>query len=92
VKLLESHKFKPPSTKGKKIAKRKGPPRRPFRPKTIAKPNPPTTTKPKNTQKGPKKQKKPIVCYKCDKTGHKSLQCKIEQKINELFSGDPDLK
>jgi len=85
-------KIQAPSTKRKKIAKRKGPPRRPFRPKTIAKPNPPSTTKPKNTQKGPKKQKKPIVCYKCGKTERKSFQCKKEQKINELFSGDPDLK
>jgi len=37
-----------------------------------------------------KKQKKPIVCYKCGKTGHKSFQCKTEQKINELFSGEPE--
>ena len=36
--------------------------------------------------------KKPIVCFKCGKPGHKSFQCKTEQKINELFSGDPELK
>jgi len=42
-------KIQAPSTKRKKIAKRKAPLRRPFRPKTIAKPNPPTTTKPKDT-------------------------------------------
>jgi len=36
--------------------------------------------------------KKPIVCFKCGQTGHKSFQCKTEQKINELFSDDPGLK
>jgi len=85
-------KIEAPSTRRKKITKRKGPPRRPFRPKTVAKPIPRTTTKPKGKRKDSKKQKKPIVCYKCGKTGHKSFQCKTEQKINELFSGDPDLK
>ena len=85
-------KIEAPSAKRKKIAKRKWPQRRPFRPKTVAKPNPPTITKPKNTRKGSKKQKKPIVCYKCGKIGHESFQCKTEQKLNELFPGDPELK
>jgi len=38
------------------------------------------------------KPKRPIVCYKCGKTGHKAFQCKTEQKINELFSEDPELR
>jgi len=37
-------------------------------------------------------QKKSIVCYKCGRTGHKSFQCKTEQKINELYSGEPELQ
>jgi len=32
------------------------------------------------------------VCYKCGKTGHESFQCKTEQKINELFSEEPELQ
>ena len=39
-----------------------------------------------------KPQRNNIVCYKCGKTGHKSFQCKTEQKINELFSGEPELQ
>ena len=50
-------------------------------------------TKPiKAQQRKPNKTKKPIVCYKCGKTGHKAIQCKTEQKIHELFSEDPKLK
>ena len=30
--------------------------------------------------------------FQCGKPGHKSFQCKTEQKINELFFGDPELK
>ena len=33
-----------------------------------------------------------MVCYKCGKTGHKAFKCKTEQKINDLFSGDPEPK
>ena len=51
-----------------------------------------TTGKPSPKKKMSKKQKKPIVCYKCGKTGHKSFQCKMEQKINELLSGEPELQ
>ena len=32
------------------------------------------------------------MCYKCGKIGHKAFQCKTEQKINELFSGEPELQ
>jgi len=67
-----------PSTRRKRITKRRGPPKRPFRPKPITKPTLPTT-KQKPKGKGPKKQK-PIVCYKCGKTGHKSFQCKNRTK------------
>jgi len=52
-----------PSTKRKRIIKRKTPTRAPFRPKAVAKPKPPP---PKPTPKGkaPKKpSKKPIVCF-----------------------------
>jgi len=48
-----------PSTKRKKIAKRKGPHSRPFRPKTIAKPNPPTTTKQKMHEKVQRNERNP---------------------------------
>ena len=69
-----------------------------FKPKpkpAVRKPKPFVKTKqPKPILKRKKtnKGKKPIVCYKCGKTGHKAFQCKTEQKINELFSGDPELK
>jgi len=71
--------------------KKKGPARRPFRPRPIAKPCPPPA-KPRPKRKAPKKQKKPIVCFKCGKSGHKSIQCKTEQKINELFAEDSQMK
>ena len=32
------------------------------------------------------------MCYKCGKIGHKAFQCKIEQKINKLFYGEPELQ
>ena len=78
------------SARRKRIIKRKGPTRRPYRPKPIAKSSPPPT-KPRSKGKAPKKQKKPIVCFKYGKPGHKSFQCKTEQKINELFSTEPAL-
>ena len=84
-------KIEAPSARRKRIIKRKGPARRPYQPKPIAKPSPPPA-KPRPKGKAPKKQKKPIVCFKCGKPGHKLFQCKTEQKINELFSGDPELK
>jgi len=84
-------KIETPSARRKRIIKRKGPARRPFRPRPITKPSPPSA-KPRPKGKAPKKQKKPIVCFKCGKPGHKLFQCKTEQKINELFSGDPEFK
>ena len=73
-------KIEAPSTRRKKIIKPKGPARRPFRPQPIAKPSPPPA-KPRPKGKALKKQKKPIVCFKCGKLGHKAFQCKVEQKI-----------
>ena len=85
-------KIEAPSKRKKRIIKRKGPAKRPFRPRPVAKPSPPAA-KPRPKGKAPKKQsKKPIVCFKCGKPGHKSFQCKMEQKINELFSENPELK
>jgi len=79
-----------PSTKRKRIIKKKGPPRRPFKPQTTPTPTP---AKPKPKGKGPKKiVKKPIICYICGKPGHKSFQCKTEQKINEIFAEDAQMK
>ena len=46
----------------------------------------PTSSKKKNAKK------KPVVCYKCGKPGHKAFQCKTEQKINELFADQPELQ
>jgi len=84
-------KIEAPSTKRKRIIK-KGPPRKPFRPRPQPTPKP-TLTKPKPKSKGPKKTtKKPIICYKCGKPGHKSFQCKTEQKINEIFAEDSQMK
>jgi len=71
-------KIEAPSSKIKRLNKRKGKPRRPpFQPKAIpqSKPNPPATGKTKLTKRNPKKQTKPIVCYKCGKVEHKSYQC-----------------
>ena len=44
-----------------------------------------TPYKPSPNKRSPKKPKKPMVCYKCRKTGHKAFQCKTEQKTNEPF-------
>jgi len=58
-------KIEAPSARRKRIIKRKGPARWPFRPRPVAKPSPPLKPRPKG--KAPKKQKKPIVCFKCGK-------------------------
>ena len=85
-------KIEVPSATRKRIIKKKGPPRRSFRPRP--KPSPkPTPAKPKPKGKGTKKAvKKPIICYKCGKPGHKSFQCKTEQKVNEIFAEDSQMK
>ena len=76
-------KIEAPSTKRKQFNKRKVKSRRPpFQPKTLtqAKPNVSAKGKAKVAKKNPKKQTKPIVCYKCGKAGHKSYQCKMNKK------------
>ena len=89
-------KIEAPSTKKKRFNKRRGKPRRPpFQPKAMnpqTKPNNPNKGKTKLTNNNPKKQTKPIICYKCGKAGHKSFQCKMKQKINELFAEDSQIK
>jgi len=84
-------KIEAPSIVCKRINKKRAQPKRFSRPKPFVK-KPPIESKPRPKGKPAKKQKKPIVCYKCGKTGHKSFQCKTEQKINELFSGEPELQ
>jgi len=81
-----------PSAACKKTLKRKAQPKfkRPLsQPKPFVKKEQPKLAPKKKPH--PAKKKKPIVCYKCGKVGHKAFQCKTEQKINELFSGDPDI-
>ena len=73
-------KIEAPSTTRKRIIKKEGPPSRPFRPRPKATPTQ-TPAKPKSKPKGKglqKTAKKPIICYKCGKPGHKSFQCKME--------------
>jgi len=36
-----------------------------------------------------RKEKKKVVCYKCDKPGHKSFAHNTEKKISELFAKQP---
>jgi len=88
-------KIEAPSTAPKKAQKKQAK----FRPKVPK--VPPKQPKPFVKKEQPKtvtkkmkvvKKSKQLVCYKCGKTGHKAFQWKTEQKINELFSGDPDLK
>jgi len=89
---LGIEKIEAPSTKRTCIIKRKGPSKRPFKPRPKPSPNP-TSTKPKPKSKASKKAaKKPIVYFKCSKPGHKAFQCKTEQKISELFAEDAQMK
>ena len=86
-------KIEAPSTTRKRLQKRRPKPnfRRPIpkQPKPfVKKDHPKHVPKKKQTSK----KKKPVVCYKCGKVGHKAFQCKTEQKINELFSDDPELQ
>jgi len=62
----------------------------PKQPKTFIKKDQ-MSYRPNIKKRPPKKQKKPTVCCKCRKAGHKSFQCKAEQKINELFSEELEL-
>jgi len=84
-------KIEAPSTVHKRINKKRTQPKKSSRARPFVK-RPPSEAKPWPKGKATKKQKKPIVCFKCGKTGHKSFLCKIEQKINELFSGEPELQ
>ena len=84
-------KIEAPSTVRNCINKKRAQPKKPSRLKPFVK-KPQTEAKPRPKGKPTKKQKKPIICYKCGKSGHKSFQCKTEQKINELFSGEPELQ
>ena len=70
-------KIEAPSRVCKRINKKRTQPKRSARPKPFVK-RPPTEAKPRPKGKPTKKQKKPVVCYKCGKTGHKSFQCKTE--------------
>ena len=80
-----------PSTTRKRINKKRAQPKRSSRARPFVKRSS-TEAKPSPKRKATKKQKKPIVYFKCGKTGHKSFQRKAEQKINELFSGEPELQ
>jgi len=84
-------KIEAPSAVCKCINKKRAQPKRSVKPKPFVK-KPQFENKPNLKKKTTKKPKKPIVCYKCRKTGHKSFQCKTEQKINESFSGEPKLQ
>ena len=37
-----------------------------------------------NTQK--------IVCWNCKRPGHKSTECKMKKKINEIFQDEPEIQ
>ena len=85
-------KIQAPSTARKQIQKKRAQPkfkRPPRQPKPFVKKE---QAKPPPKKKQPREKKKTIVCYKCGKIGHKAFHCKIEQKINELFSGEPELQ
>ena len=71
VKHLGSQKLKLPLQFANVLIRKRAQPKRSSRLKPFVK-RTPTETKPKSKGKTPKKQKKPIVCYKCGKTGHKS--------------------
>jgi len=75
-----------PSTKAKRLRKRTN--------TQIWKPSRPTYPKPSPPRKSFSNKKKqpfktPITCFKCGKLGHKAIECKVEQKVNELFIDNP---
>ena len=84
-------KIEAPSTARKRFQKKRTqtnirrPPRplKSFKKKEIPKPIP--------KKKQPRKKKTTTVYYKCGIIGHKAFQCKVEQKINELFSKELEL-
>ena len=79
-------KIEAPSTKRKRFNNRKGKHKKtPFSAQRhiTAKAHSFYKKKKKQTKNIPKKQTQPIICYKCGKAGHKSIQCKMKQKINE---------
>ena len=86
-------KIEVPSTAYERVQKKKAQinlrrslrPSKPFKKKEIPKP-------PAPKKKQSNKKKRTIVCYKCGKIGHKAFQCKIGQKNNKLFSGEPELQ
>ena len=43
-----------------------------------------------NKHKSNNKQK--IVCWNCKRPGHKSTECKMKKKINEIFQNQPDIQ
>ena len=89
---FEVTKIEAPSTILKRIHKKKAQTKWPSRQLRPFIKSEQTSSKLGPKKKASKKQKKPIVCYKCGKTCHKSYQCKTEQKINELFFGEPELQ
>ena len=52
---------------------------------------PALNSKPTSSNKK-KSKKKPVICYKCSKPGHKAFQCATERKIKELFADKPELQ
>lgn len=85
-------KIEAPLTARKRIQKKRAKPnlrQPPKAPRPFVKRQQP---RPAPKKKQPSKKKKTVVCYKCGKIGHKVFQCKTEQKINELFSEEPELQ
>jgi len=78
-----------PSTKAKRIQKKSA--------TQIKKPSRPNYSKPVLPKKAPPNKKKqpfktPITCFKCEKQGDKDTECKVEQKVDELFFDKPELR
>ncbi|CAN6932721.1 unnamed protein product, partial [Brassica oleracea] len=45
----------------------------------------------KNIKHKPNNKQK-IVCWNCKRPGHKSTECKMKKKINEIFQDQPDIQ